>query len=53
VKKIFNYTVKTALPLLLGVLILIMIYDDFDFSRLLDDFRDMNLFWFVLSHFSV
>lgn len=50
-KKIFNYTVKTALPLLLGVLILIMIYDDFDFSRLLDDFRDMDLFWFVLSTF--
>ena len=50
-KKIFNYTVKTVLPLLLGVLILIIIYDDFDFYRLLDDFREMNLFWFLLSTF--
>lgn len=50
-KKIFNYSIKTILPILLGVLILFMIYDDFDFSRLLDDFREMDVFWFVLSTF--
>lgn len=51
VKKIFNYILKTFLPLFLGLLILYMIYDDFDFSRLWVDFKDMNLFWFVLSTF--
>lgn len=50
-KKFLNKILKTALPVLLGLLILYMIYDDFDFSRLWSDFQNMNLFWFLLSTF--
>lgn len=50
-KKIFGKFVKTALPVMLGVLILYMIYADFDFSRLWNDLAGMNLFWFALSTF--
>ena len=49
VKKIFGKTLKTLLPLMLGVLILYMIYADFDFSRLWNDLSQMNLTWFMLS----
>lgn len=50
-KKIFNYIVKILLPILLGVLILYMVYDDFDFSRLYSDLKNMDMFWFLLSTF--
>ncbi len=50
-KKFLNKILKTALPVILGLLILYMIYDDFDFSRLWSDFQNMNLFWFLLSTF--
>ena len=48
-KKIFNYTLKTVLPIVLGALILYMVYADFDFSRLGKDLENMDLFWFSLS----
>lgn len=50
-KKIFGKALKTVFPILLGMLILYMIYADFDFSRLASDFSGMNLFWFFLSTF--
>ena len=50
-KKILNKTLKTAVPLLLGVLILYFIYDDFDFSQLWGPLKEMNLFWFGVSTF--
>ncbi|MBO5866223.1 MAG: flippase-like domain-containing protein [Bacteroidaceae bacterium] len=50
-KKFFNKILKTVLPIFLGLLILFMIYDDFDFSRLWSDFVNMNIFWFLLSTF--
>ena len=50
-KKILNKTLKTAVPLLLGVLILYFIYDDFDFSQLWSPLKEMNLFWFWVSTF--
>ena len=49
VKKNLNYTLKTVLPILLGALILYMVYDDFDFSRLFAELKTMNLFWFAVS----
>ena len=49
VKKILNYTLKTALPLLLGVLILWMVYNDFDFSLLWNGLKEMNLWWFAVT----
>lgn len=48
-KKILNITLKTLLPLLLGVLILYMIYDDFDFSQLWGSLKEIDLFWFAAS----
>lgn len=48
-KKILNYTLKTALPLLLGVLILWMVYNDFDFSLLWNGLKEMNLWWFAVT----
>lgn len=48
-KKILNKTLKTAVPLLLGALILYFIYDDFDFSQLWGPLKEMNLFWFGVS----
>lgn len=50
-KKILNITLKTLLPLLLGVLILYMIYDDFDFSQLWGSLKEIDLFWFGASTF--
>ena len=50
-KKIFGKALKTVFPILLGVLILCMIYADFDFSRLWNDLAGMNLFWFGMSTF--
>ena len=50
-KKILNYTLKTALPILLGAFILYMVYNDFDFSQLWNELKDMNLAWFALSVF--
>ena len=51
VKKIFDKTIKTVLPIVLGALILYMIYADFDFSQLWGVLMDMNLWWFALSTF--
>ena len=48
-KKILNITLKTLLPLILGVLILSMIYADFDFSQLWSSLKEIDLFWFALS----
>ena len=50
-KKLINSTLKTVLPILLGVLILYMVYDDFDFSQLWSELRTMNLFWFAVTVF--
>ena len=50
-KKFFTNILKTVVPLLLGLFILYMIYDDFDVARLWSDFGEMNLFWFFLSVF--
>lgn len=50
-KKFLNNILKIALPVVLGFLILYMIYDDFEFSRLWADFQSMNVFWFLLSTF--
>lgn len=50
-KKILNYTLKTALPILLGAFILYMVYNDFDFSQLWNELKDMNLAWFAVSVF--
>ncbi len=50
-KKIFNYTLKTVLPILLGVFILYVVYDDFDFSQLWNELKGMNLVWFAVSVF--
>jgi uncharacterized protein (TIRG00374 family) len=49
VKKILNYTLKTALPIVLGAFILYMVYDDFDFSQLWSGLKEMNLVWFMVS----
>ena len=51
VKKFFNYTLKTVLPIVLGALILYMVYDDFDFSLLWNELKSMNLLWFAVSVF--
>ena len=51
VKKIFNKSIKSALPMVLGALILYMIYADFDFAELAGPLRKMNLWWFALSTF--
>ena len=50
-KKIFNYTLKTVLPILLGAFILYMVYDDFDFSLLWKELCGMNLWWFAVTVF--
>ena len=50
-KKILNITLKTLLPLMLGILILYMIYDDLDISQLWISFKGIDLFWFALSTF--
>ena len=50
-KKLINSTLKTVLPILLGVLILYMVYDDFDFSQLWSELRNMNLYWFAVTVF--
>ena len=50
-KKFFNYTLKTVLPILLGALILYMVYDDFDFSLLWKELGAMNLWWFAVTVF--
>ena len=39
------------MPILLGVLILYMVYDDFDFSQLWSELRNMNLYWFAVTVF--
>lgn len=50
-KKFFNYTLKTVLPILLGAFILYMVYDDFDFSLLWKELGAMNLWWFAVTVF--
>ena len=37
------------MPLLLGVLILWMVYNDFDFSLLWNGLKEMNLWWFAVT----
>ncbi len=39
------------MPLLLGVVILYWIYEEFDFSQVWAALREMNIFWFTLSLF--
>ena len=48
-KKIFNYTLKTVLPIVLGAFILYMVYADFDFSLLWSELGGMNLWWFAVT----
>ena len=50
-KKIFNKTIKTVLPIVLGILILYMIYADFDFTQLWAALSEMDLTWFAVSTF--
>ena len=50
-KKIFNKTIKTVLPIVLGILILYMIYADFDFTQLWGAISEMDMTWFVVSTF--
>ena len=50
-KKIFNKTIKTVLPIVLGILILYMIYADFDFTQLWAALAEMDLTWFAVSTF--
>lgn len=50
-KKIFNKTIKTVLPIVLGMLILYMIYADFDFTRLWSALSEMDIAWFAVSTF--
>lgn len=50
-KKIFNHTLKTVLPIVLGALILYMIYADFDFSQLWSALQGMDIAWFLVSTF--
>ena len=45
VKKILNNIIKSFLPLLLGVVILYWIYEEFDFSLVGVALGDMDLFW--------
>ncbi len=49
VKKILNNIIKSLLPLLLGVVILYWIYEEFDFSLVGVALGDMDLFWFTVS----
>ena len=51
VKKIFNKTIKTVLPIVLGILILYMIYADFDFTQLWAALAEMDMTWFAVSTF--
>ena len=48
-KKILNYTLKTALPIVLGAFILYMVYADFDFSLLWNELKGMNMWWFAVT----
>ena len=50
-KKIFNKTIKTVLPIVLGILILYMIYADFDFTQLWGAISEMDMTWFMVSTF--
>ena len=48
-KKILKKTLKTLFPLLLGVFILYIIYDDFNFSQIWTSLKEMNMFWFTMT----
>lgn len=48
-KKISNIFVKTVLPLLLGVVILYFIYRNFDFSQVIPELKQMNMWWFAVT----
>lgn len=50
-KKITNIFVKTVLPLLLGVAILYFIYRNFDFSRVMPELKQMDMWWFAVTIF--
>lgn len=52
-KKILNKTLKTLFPLLLGVFILYIIYDDFNFSQIWTSLKEMNMFWFSVTTFFI
>ena len=48
-KKILKKTLKTLFPLLLGVFILYIIYDDFNFSQIWTSLKKMDMFWFTMT----
>ncbi len=48
-KKILNILLKTGLPLLLGVVILYWIYGNFDFTRITEALKSMDMWWFWVS----
>lgn len=48
-KKISNKALKVLFPLLLGVFILYIIYNDFDFSQIWQPLKEMDMFWFVMT----
>lgn len=48
-KKISNKILKVLFPLLLGVFILYIIYNDFDFSQIWVSLKEMDMFWFCMT----
>lgn len=48
-KKILNKALKTLLPLLLGVFILYILYQDFDFTQIWAALKEMDIFWFAVT----
>lgn len=48
-KKIINIALKSAVPLLLGAVILFYIYRNFDFAQVSEAVGGMNMWWFALS----
>ena len=48
-KKISNKVLKILFPLLLGVFILYIIYNDFDFSQIWVSLKEMDMFWFTMT----
>lgn len=48
-KKISNKVLKILFPLLLGVFILYIIYNNFDFSQIWASLKEMDMFWFTMT----
>ena len=48
-KKISNKALKVLFPLLLGVFILYILYNDFDFSQIWTPLKEMDMFWFTMT----